>query len=98
MPIMRKWSRTFSGVGDADARSGETGGQRGVKFSFANLLHIHRPLMIVDEAHNAVTGLTREMQTRVNPGAIIEFTATPPAQVEHPVQRHRSGTETRGHD
>lgn len=50
-----------------------------IKFSFANLLHIHRPLMIVDEAHNAVTGLTREMQTRVNPSAIIEFTATPRA-------------------
>lgn len=49
----------------------------GVKFSFANLMHLHRPLMIVDEAHNAVTGLTREMQTRVNPSAIIEFTATP---------------------
>ncbi|KZE27943.1 DEAD/DEAH box helicase family protein [Chelatococcus daeguensis] len=49
----------------------------GVKFSFANLMHIHRPLMIVDEAHNAVTGLTREMQARVNPSAIIEFTATP---------------------
>ena len=48
-----------------------------VKFSFANLLHVHRPLMIVDEAHNAVTGLTREMQTRVNPCAIVEFTATP---------------------
>ena len=49
----------------------------GTKFSFANLLHIHRPLMIVDEAHNAVTGLTREMQVRVNPSAIVEFTATP---------------------
>ena len=48
-----------------------------VKFSFANLLHLHRPLMIVDEAHNAVTGLTREMQARVNPCAIVEFTATP---------------------
>ena len=48
-----------------------------VKFSFANLLHRHRPLMIVDEAHNAVTGLTRAMQTRVNPCAIVEFTATP---------------------
>jgi type III restriction enzyme len=33
--------------------------------------------MIVDEAHNAVTGLTREMQARVSPSAIIEFTATP---------------------
>jgi type III restriction enzyme len=40
-------------------------------------MHVHRPLMIVDEAHNAVTGLTREMQARVNPSAIIEFTATP---------------------
>lgn len=49
----------------------------GAKFSFANLLHVHRPLMIVDEAHNAVTGLTRDMQARVNPCAIIEFTATP---------------------
>ena len=49
----------------------------GVKFSFANLMHGHRPLMIVDEAHNAVTGLTRDVQTRVNPCAIIEFTATP---------------------
>ncbi|MXY91672.1 MAG: restriction endonuclease subunit R [Gammaproteobacteria bacterium] len=47
------------------------------KFSFANLMHLHRPMMIVDEAHNAVTGLTREMQSRVNPCAIVEFTATP---------------------
>ena len=49
----------------------------GAKFSFANLMHLHRPLMIVDEAHNAVTELTREMQARVNPGAVVEFTATP---------------------
>ena len=38
----------------------------GVKLSFANLMHVHRPLMIVNEAQNAVTGLTREMQARVN--------------------------------
>ena len=49
----------------------------GIKLSFANLLHLHRPLVIVDEAHNAVTGLTRKMQVRVNPCAIVEFTATP---------------------
>lgn len=53
----------------------DTKGQ--VKFSFANLLHMVRPIMIVDEAHNAVTGLSREMQQRVNPSCIIEFTATP---------------------
>lgn len=47
------------------------------KFSFANLLHLHHPLMIVDEAHNAVTNLSREVQARINPACIIEFTATP---------------------
>lgn len=57
--------------------NGSTEAAGNPRFSFANLLHIHRPLMIVDEAHNAVTGLTREMQARVNPCAIIEFTATP---------------------
>lgn len=48
-----------------------------VKYSFANLLHLHRPLMIVDEAHNAVTGLTHTMHERLNPACIVEFTATP---------------------
>lgn len=48
-----------------------------VRFSFANLLYMHRPLVIVDEAHTAVTGLAHEMQKRLNPSAIIEFTATP---------------------
>ncbi|MDJ0825297.1 MAG: DEAD/DEAH box helicase family protein [Rhodobacter sp.] len=48
-----------------------------IRFSFANLLHLHRPLVIVDEAHSAVTGLAHEMQRRINPSAIVEFTATP---------------------
>ena len=69
----------FSGVPDnaPGLETFEKGGARTIKFSFANLLHLHRPLMIVDEAHNAMTGLSREMQTRVNPSAIVEFTATP---------------------
>ncbi|MCY3956560.1 MAG: DEAD/DEAH box helicase family protein [Nitrospira sp.] len=66
----------FSGVRDT-AQGLEKSASGGVKFSFANMLHLHRPLMIVDEAHNAVTGLTRDMQARLNPSAIIEFTATP---------------------
>lgn len=66
----------FSSVRDT-AQGLEKSASGGVKFSFANLLHLHQPLMIVDEAHNAVTGLTREMQARLNPSAIIEFTATP---------------------
>jgi type III restriction enzyme len=48
-----------------------------IRFSFANLLYMHKPLVIVDEAHSAVTGLAHEMQRRLNPSAIVEFTATP---------------------
>ena len=48
-----------------------------IRFSFANLLYLHNPLVIVDEAHQAVTGLAHEMQRRLNPSAIVEFTATP---------------------
>lgn len=51
-----------------------------LKFSFANLLHAHRPLMVMDEAHNAVTELSEEMQSRLYPSAIIELTATPRPQ------------------
>ncbi len=56
----------------------EEGPDRGkLKFSFANLLHLHQPLVIVDEAHNAVSDLTYEVWQRIRPACIIEFTATP---------------------
>jgi type III restriction enzyme len=48
-----------------------------VKFSFANLLAWHRPIVIVDEAHNARTDLSAETLGRVRPACIIEWTATP---------------------
>ena len=48
-----------------------------IKFSFANLLHWHRPLVIVDEAHNANTDLSTEVLYRINASCIIEYTATP---------------------
>jgi type III restriction enzyme len=47
------------------------------KYSFANLLYYHCPLMIVDEAHKVVTDLSQETLRRINPSAVIEFTATP---------------------
>jgi type III restriction enzyme len=47
------------------------------KYSFANLLYYHCPLMIVDEAHRVVTDLSQETLRRINPAAVIEFTATP---------------------
>ena len=48
-----------------------------VKYSFANLLHLHRPAMIVDEAHNVVSSLSDDMRRRINPSCVVEFTATP---------------------
>jgi type III restriction enzyme len=48
-----------------------------IKYSFANLLHFHRPLVLMDEAHNARTTLTFEVLKRVSPACIVEFTATP---------------------
>jgi type III restriction enzyme len=56
---------------DAKVRSGE------VSWSFANIMAMLRPIMIVDEAHNFVTGLSETTGARLNPSAIIEFTATP---------------------
>ena len=46
-------------------------------YSLANLLCVKRPLVIVDEAHNARTPLSFETLARFKPSAIIEFTATP---------------------
>jgi len=48
-----------------------------VKYSFANLLYVERPLVLVDEAHNAKSELSMEVLKRVNPRAVIEYTATP---------------------
>lgn len=56
----------------------EDGEDKGkVKYSFANLLNIHRPIVIADEAHNNSTKLAYEMLQRVNPSCIVEYTATP---------------------
>ena len=48
-----------------------------VKFSFRNLLALYRPVVIVDEAHNASSSLSVETLGRLRPRCIIEFTATP---------------------
>lgn len=53
------------------------------KYSFANLMAVHQPLVIVDEAHNARTKLTFEVLTRLSPSAIVELTATPDTSAKH---------------
>lgn len=45
--------------------------------SFANLLRMHGPLVIMDEAHNATTPLSYEVYERLGPRAVVELTATP---------------------
>jgi type III restriction enzyme len=54
---------------------GENKGQ--IKFSFRNLLALHRPLVIVDEAHNNTSSLSVEVLQRINAACVVEFTATP---------------------
>jgi type III restriction enzyme len=45
--------------------------------SLVNVLRLRRPIVIVDEAHNARTELSFGMLGNVMPSCIIEFTATP---------------------
>lgn len=47
------------------------------KPSLVNMLRLHRPIVIVDEAHNARTELSFSTLGAVLPSCIIEFTATP---------------------
>lgn len=47
------------------------------KPSLANVLRLYRPLVIVDEAHNARTSLSFDTLARLRPSSIIELTATP---------------------
>ena len=65
---------------DANASLRKLLGQAGigkVKRSFANLLACHRPIVIVDEAHNARGDLSYEVFRRIRPACVIEWTATP---------------------
>ncbi|AMV40232.1 DEAD/DEAH box helicase [Planctomyces sp. SH-PL62] len=47
------------------------------KPSLVNVLRLHRPIVIVDEAHNARTDLSFATLGNVLPSCVIEFTATP---------------------
>ncbi len=46
-------------------------------YSLANVLRLHAPIVIMDEAHNARTPLSFDTLARFRPSCIIEFTATP---------------------
>ena len=49
----------------------------GPAFSFANWMRLTRPIVILDEAHNATTDKWNMTFPRFRPSCILEFTATP---------------------
>ncbi len=49
----------------------------GFPHSLANVLRMHRPLVVVDEAHGARSELSLQTLERFQPRAILELTATP---------------------
>jgi type III restriction enzyme len=48
-----------------------------VKHSLANLLALTRPIVVVDEAHNATSRTSIDTLKRVAPSVVLELTATP---------------------
>ena len=64
------------------------------KPSLVNMLRLRRPVVIVDEAHNALTDLSFSTLGQTLPSCIIEFTATP-ARSKNPsnVLHHVSAAE-----
>jgi type III restriction enzyme len=49
------------------------------KYSVANWLNLHQPIVIVDEAHNNRTDRFFKTLGRLNPSCVVELTATPVA-------------------
>ena len=70
------------------------------KPSLVNMLRLRRPIVIVDEAHNARTDLSFATLGNVLPSCIVEFTATPARTGTAPsnVLHHVSAAELKAAD
>lgn len=81
----------FSGLSDQQLSDLEKveGTDRPVA-SLANLLRLHRPMVIVDEAHNARTPLSFDTLARFSPSLILELTATPQTKHDPSKDEHAS--------
>lgn len=73
----------FSGIGPEQRAILEAGPSGDPLPSLANVLRMRRPMVIVDEAHNARTDLSFDTLGRLSPSLIVEFTATPVTPDEH---------------
>lgn len=62
----------------------ERGGDGKPKFSFVNLMAVHRPLVIVDEAHKAGTKLSFDMLAALRPCPALWSLPPPPTLTRKP--------------
>ena len=68
----------FEGLpGSADLPFLDKDESGGVRYSLANIIKLHNPLVIADEGHNLQTALSFDMLGGLNPSFVLEFTATP---------------------
>lgn len=67
----------FSGLSAELESQLEKNGEGVIPYSLCNVLRLHRPIVIMDEAHNARTQLSFDTLARFKPSCIVEFTATP---------------------
>ena len=70
-------SHHFSGLSAEIESVLEKREDRTIAHSLANVLRMWRPLVIMDEAHNARTPLSFDTLEHFSPSCIVEFTATP---------------------
>jgi type III restriction enzyme len=72
----------FSGLCDEAETLLERDANGIIPYSLCNVLRLHRPIIVIDEAHNARTPLSFDTLRRFAPSCIIEFTATPQTKDE----------------
>lgn len=88
----------FTGLEPAATAVLEKGENGVVAYSLANVLRLRRPIVIVDEAHNARTALSFDTLAHFRPSCILELTATPareeaPSNVLHHVSAKQLAAE-----
>lgn len=86
----------FSGLADAQLRLLERRDKGAPIPSLCNVLKLRRPIVIVDEAHNARTALSFTTLARLAPSLILELTATPAPDSN--VLHHVSAAELKAAD
>ena len=67
----------FQGVPEDILREVERNADGTFDFSLCNVFRVRKPVVIVDEAHNARTPLSFDTLARFGPSCILELTATP---------------------